>query len=66
MIEGAPQAADFHDLWVTPKARNTGVASRLVQIAADQAIQDGCTELYYWASTETDARSGSPSTPDSV
>jgi ribosomal protein S18 acetylase RimI-like enzyme len=28
------------------------VASRLVQIAIDQAIQDGCTKLYYWASTE--------------
>ena len=24
MIEGAPQSADFHDLWVTPEARNTG------------------------------------------
>jgi GNAT superfamily N-acetyltransferase len=49
---GEPQSADFRDLWVTPEARNTGVASRLVQIAADQAIQDGCTKLYYWASTE--------------
>jgi GNAT superfamily N-acetyltransferase len=52
MIEGAPQSADFHDLWVTPEARNTGVASRPVQIAADQAIQDGCTKLNSWASTE--------------
>jgi len=25
MIEGAPQSADFHDLWVTADARNTGV-----------------------------------------
>jgi GNAT superfamily N-acetyltransferase len=52
MIEGTPQSADFRDLWVTPTARNTGVASRLVQIAADQAIKDGCTKLYYWVSTE--------------
>jgi ribosomal protein S18 acetylase RimI-like enzyme len=52
MIEGAPQSADVYDLWVTPEARNSGVASRLVQIAVDQAIQDGCTELYYWVSTE--------------
>jgi GNAT superfamily N-acetyltransferase len=52
MIDEEPQAADFRDLWVTPEARNTGVASRLVQTAADQAIQDGCTRLYYWVSTE--------------
>jgi GNAT superfamily N-acetyltransferase len=47
-----PHSADFRDLWVMPEARNTGVASRLVQTAVDQAIQDGCTKLYYWASTE--------------
>jgi GNAT superfamily N-acetyltransferase len=52
MIEGATQSADFRDLWVTPEARNTGVASRLVQAAADQATRDGCTKLYYWVSTE--------------
>jgi GNAT superfamily N-acetyltransferase len=52
MIEGMPQSADLHDLWVTPEARNIGVASRLVQSAADQAIRDGCTRLYYWVSTE--------------
>ena len=52
MMDGAPLSADFRDLWVTPEARNTGVASRLVQTAADQAIQDGCTKLYYWVSTE--------------
>jgi hypothetical protein len=28
MIEGAPQSADFHELWVTPAARNTGVWRR--------------------------------------
>ena len=51
-IEGAPHSADLRDLWVTPEARNTGVASRLVQAAADQAMRDGCTKLYYWVSTE--------------
>jgi GNAT superfamily N-acetyltransferase len=67
MIEGAPQCADFHDLWVTPEARNTGVASRLVQIAIDRAHQDRCTKLYYWTSTENGrARSGSQLTPESV
>jgi hypothetical protein len=29
-----------------------GIASRFVQAAADQAIQRGCTKLYYWVSTE--------------
>jgi len=52
MIEGAPHSADFRDLWVTPEARNTGVASRLVQAAADRATRDGCTKLCYWVSTE--------------
>ena len=52
MIEGAPHAADFRDLWVTPEARNTGISSRLVQAAADRATRDGCTKLYYWVSTE--------------
>jgi GNAT superfamily N-acetyltransferase len=47
MIKGAPHSADFHDLWVTPEARNTGVASRLVQAAADQSTRDGWTKLYY-------------------
>jgi ribosomal protein S18 acetylase RimI-like enzyme len=52
MTEGDSQSADLCDLWVTPEARNTGIASRLVQAAADQAIEDGRTRLYYWVSTE--------------
>ena len=52
MTQGDSQAADICDLWVTPEARNTGVASRLVQAAADQAIKAGRTKLYYWVSTE--------------
>jgi N-acetylglutamate synthase-like GNAT family acetyltransferase len=52
MIEGATQSADFRDLWVTPEARNTGVASRLVQAAAGQATRDDRIKLYYWVSTE--------------
>ena len=35
-IEGAPQSVDLRDLWVAPEVRNTGIASRLVQAAADQ------------------------------
>ena len=50
--EDAAESASVSDLWVTPTARNTGVASRLVQAAADQAMNRGCTKLYYWVSTE--------------
>jgi GNAT superfamily N-acetyltransferase len=50
--EEAADSASVSDLWVTPDARNTGVASRLIQAAADQAIKRGCTKLYYWVSTE--------------
>jgi len=52
MTKGDAQSADLCDLWVTPEARNTGIASLLVQAAADQAIRDGRTRLYYWVSTE--------------
>jgi ribosomal protein S18 acetylase RimI-like enzyme len=52
MTDGVAQSADLCDLWVTPEARNTGIASRLVQAAADQASRDGRTKLYYWVSTE--------------
>ena len=52
MTADATQSADLYGLWVTPEARNSGVASRLVQAAADQAIEDGCTKLFYWVSTE--------------
>ena len=52
MTDGDAQSADLCDLWVTPEARNTGIASRLVQAAADQASRDGRTKLYYWVSTE--------------
>lgn len=50
--EEAADSASVRDLWVTPDARNTGVASRLVQAAADQATKRGCTKLYYWVGTE--------------
>jgi GNAT superfamily N-acetyltransferase len=50
--EGGADTADLHDLWVTPEARNTGVSSRLVQAAGDQAVRDDCTKLMYWVSTE--------------
>lgn len=52
LTEAAPRSADLCELWVAPEARNTGVASRLVQAAVDQAGHEGCTKLYYWVSTE--------------
>ncbi|MDQ2710484.1 MAG: GNAT family N-acetyltransferase [Actinomycetota bacterium] len=52
MNDAATQSADLCDLWVKPEVRNTGIASRLAQAAADQAVQDGCTHLFYWVSTE--------------
>jgi GNAT superfamily N-acetyltransferase len=52
MDEKAADSASVSDLWVTPEARNTGVASRLIQAATDQAVKRGCTRLYYWVSTE--------------
>jgi GNAT superfamily N-acetyltransferase len=66
MIEGAPQSADLHDLWVTPEARNTGVASRLVQspqIERFRTVAPSCTT---GPAPKTGAQSGSPSMPDSV
>ncbi|HET9648161.1 MAG TPA: GNAT family N-acetyltransferase [Microlunatus sp.] len=52
MTQGTADSADFCDLWVTPAARNSGVASRILQAAIDQAVLNGCTKLYYWVSTE--------------
>jgi ribosomal protein S18 acetylase RimI-like enzyme len=45
-------AADVFGLWVAPEVRNTGVAWQLVEAAAQQAVHDGATRLYYWVSTE--------------
>ncbi len=50
--QGTAESADLRDLWVTPEARGTGVASRLVQAGVDQAVRDGWVRLYYWVSTE--------------
>jgi ribosomal protein S18 acetylase RimI-like enzyme len=46
------ESADLFGLWVAPEVRNTGVAWRLVEAAAQQAVRDGSTRLYYWVSTE--------------
>jgi ribosomal protein S18 acetylase RimI-like enzyme len=46
------EASDVFGLWVAPEVRNTGVAWQLVEAAAQQAVRDGSTRLYYWVSTE--------------
>ncbi|HRW18861.1 MAG TPA: GNAT family N-acetyltransferase [Dermatophilaceae bacterium] len=49
---------DFHDsgeifgLWVTPRARGTGVATALAAAAAKQAQRDGRSHIVYWVSTD--------------
>ena len=44
--------AEVFGLYVVPEARSTGVSWRLVEAAADLAIQAGYTELYYWVGTD--------------
>jgi len=46
------EASDVFGLWVAPEVRNTGVAWQLVEAAAQQAVRDGSSRLYYWVSTE--------------
>lgn len=45
-------SVDLFGLWVRPEARNTGIAWRLVDAAAEQAIKNGRTHLYYWVSNQ--------------
>jgi len=47
-----PGAADVSGLWVAPEVRHTGAASRLVELAAELAAEDGCSKLYYWVGSE--------------
>ena len=44
--------AELFGLWVTPEARGTGVAWRLVEAGADQALRDGRSHRSYWVSTD--------------
>lgn len=45
-------AADLFGLWVSPTARNTGAAWRLVETAAQLAAGEGYSQMYYWVGTE--------------
>lgn len=50
--EGAPGTGELFGLWVSPPARGTGVATALVQAAAEQAHTDGRSHLAYWVGTD--------------
>ena len=44
--------AELFGLWVTPAARGSGVAWKLVEAGADQALRDGRSHLCYWVGTD--------------
>jgi ribosomal protein S18 acetylase RimI-like enzyme len=44
--------AELFGLWVTPEARGTGVAWKLVEAGAEQALLDGRSHLSYWVGTD--------------
>lgn len=47
-----PTAAELFGLYVVPDARNSGVASRLVDAAIALAAERGYRRLYYWVGTD--------------
>jgi GNAT superfamily N-acetyltransferase len=50
--EENPRVAELFGLWVTPEARGTGVATRLVQAGAETARRQGRTHLAYWVGAD--------------
>jgi ribosomal protein S18 acetylase RimI-like enzyme len=45
-------AGELFGLWVAPEARGTGVAWKLVEAGAAQALLDGRSHLSYWVGTD--------------
>jgi GNAT superfamily N-acetyltransferase len=45
---GVPRAWHLVSMWVSPAARGSGLAERLVQAVADAARADGATRLILW------------------
>ena len=43
---------ELFGLWVAPEARGSGVAWKLVEAGAEQALQDGRSHLSYWVGTD--------------
>ncbi|MEP7035318.1 MAG: GNAT family N-acetyltransferase, partial [Actinomycetota bacterium] len=50
--ESRAEIAELFGLWVTPEARGTGVAWKLVEASAEQALADGRSHLSYWVGTD--------------
>jgi RimJ/RimL family protein N-acetyltransferase len=47
-----PEVGEIFGLYVTPEARHSGVAWRLVQAVAARAQADGLSRVLYWVGTE--------------
>ena len=47
-----PSTGELFGLWVAPAGRGTGVAWKLVEAGAAQALADGHTHLGYWVGTD--------------
>jgi ribosomal protein S18 acetylase RimI-like enzyme len=46
------KVAELFGLWVSPAARGTGVATRLVQAGAEAARKQGRSHLAYWVGAD--------------
>jgi RimJ/RimL family protein N-acetyltransferase len=47
-----PLTGEIFGLYVFPEVRGTGVSWKLVEAAADLAVQDGYRQIFYWVGTD--------------
>lgn len=47
-----PGSGELFGLWVAPQARGAGVAWKLVEEGAAQALRDGLSHIRYWVDTD--------------
>jgi len=47
-----PLTGEIFGLYVFPQVRGTGVSWKLVEAAANLAVQDGYRQIFYWAGTD--------------
>jgi L-amino acid N-acyltransferase YncA len=50
--EPDPTAGEVFGVYVVPDVRNSGIAWRLVEAAADLAVRNGYRQLYFWVGTD--------------